>query len=76
MLIAEGNVNGAIQYLKLLPPDRQLCSCLMKECSAASNITGLQMVIQVHLRCPSQCFSVADMGCLCQTSGTAILQPG
>ncbi len=73
MLIAEGNVSGAIQYLKLLPPDRQLCSCLMKECSAASNITGLQMVIQVRLRCPSQSCSVAERGRVCLTYGAAIL---
>ena len=53
MLIAEGNVAGAIQYLRLLPPDRQLCSCLMKECSAASNITGLQLVIQVKTHWPA-----------------------
>ena len=74
MLIAEGNVSGAVQYLKLLPPDRQLCSCLMKECSAASNIAGLQTVIQVRLQCPSQYFSVTERGCICLTLGTAILQ--
>ena len=48
MLIAEGNVAGAIQYLYMLPPDRQICSCLMKECSAASDVAGLQMAIQVR----------------------------
>ena len=48
MLIADGNVAGAIQYLYLLPPDRQLCSCLMKECSAANDVPGLQMAIQVR----------------------------
>lgn len=47
MLIADGNAAGAIQYLYLLPPDTQLCSCLMKECSAAGDLAGLQMVIQV-----------------------------
>ena len=47
MLIADGNAHGAIDYLYLLPPDRQLCSCLMKECSAAGNYAGLQMAIKV-----------------------------
>ena len=47
MLIADGNAAGAVQYLYLLPPDRQLCSCLMKECSAAGDFAGLQMAIQV-----------------------------
>jgi hypothetical protein len=47
MLIADGNAAGAVQYLYLLPPDRQLCSCLMKECSAAGDLAGLQMAIQV-----------------------------
>ena len=47
MLIADGNAAGAVQYLYLLPPDSQLCSCLMKECSAAGDLAGLQMAIQV-----------------------------
>ena len=48
MLIADGNAHGAIDYLYLLPPDRQLCSCLMKECSAVGNYAGLQMAIKVR----------------------------
>ena len=50
MLIADGNAHGAIDYLYLLPPDRQLCSCLMKECSAAGNYAGLQMAIKVRFQ--------------------------
>lgn len=51
MLIADGNADGAIQYVHLLPPSRELCSCLMKECSAASDLPGLQKAIEVLCCC-------------------------
>ena len=68
MLIAEGNVAGAIQYLYLLPPDRQICSCLMKECSAASDIAGLQMAIQVRKQRPVRALG-AHARCRHSTAG-------
>lgn len=55
MLITDGNARGAIDYLYLLPPDRQLCSSLMKECSAVGSYADLQMAIKVwhlHLTWP------------------------
>lgn len=48
LLLAAGNVNGALEYLVMLPPSLTLCSALMKECAEAGNLASLQRIIQAR----------------------------
>lgn len=48
LLLAAGNVHGALEYLVMLPPSLTLCSALMKECAEAGNLADLQCVIQAR----------------------------
>lgn len=54
MLLLAGNVEGALEYLFMLPPDKRLSSSLMKECIDARDLPSLRQVIQVrHIMCIS-----------------------
>ena len=48
LLLAAGNLHGALEYLVMLPPSLTLCSALMKECAEAGNLAHLQRVIQAR----------------------------
>lgn len=49
LLLAAGNLEGALDYLAMLPPSSTLCSTLMKECIDANDLAGLHRVLQVRI---------------------------
>jgi hypothetical protein len=47
LLLNVGDLDGALEYLQMLPPAKMLCSALMKECIDRNDIAGLKRLLQV-----------------------------
>ena len=52
-LIADGNVEGALEYLGMLPPSGHLEGALLKACMDTGDLGGLQRIVQArgHFPC-------------------------
>ena len=48
LLVEAGNLEGALEYLTMLPPSLMLCSALLKECMVANDLPGVLRVIKVR----------------------------